>query len=601
MPYSSVSDLPEGHRTNVETLSPKRRRQFLAVWNDVYRRTGDEGKAYAAAYSATGLKGHSSKEGAFFQAAMEFGKVRRGEAGEKFISMIASTTAIDSQNERVTSEFIGKMKQAAAQGKVDLLATHQDPFPMGCSVGVVDVEGRQDVVFAPEFRLDGRHPLSDILFDAIESGKGSKYQNSIGGYARGRVAWDKERQEYIRELFDGELDHVAVTRAGRAANPETCFLTAAIKSIDWGDMEKEMSLSRTLSLVEAAVLREFGPFGGAYVRECFSDNFILCDEEGRYFSVEYTLSERGEVTFGERTEVTQVYVPIVDKEMGFGENDLSKASDDDTAAQKARSKKYGIGVKEGGHTTKPGEWEHCADGDFGDPVNYRYPMPDEKQAVAAYRYWSKPKNRSQYSSEEQSKIWDRIISHLPERMREDARQTASGKENPMDEKDKNKQPEAGTPEGGKAPEATVPAAGGEEVTKALSEIRELLSTMVGLLTPKPPEPAPAMETAKSDEPAPNPEMEALKKSNEELQAKIEVLEKKATPDAGAPAKTGEGAITEKDIGHGEDAGKKDELQAAYKQAVADGDQDKARHLFWAGAGLNQIPLMPADRRVEGGT
>ena len=47
------------------------------------------------------------------------------------------------------------------------------------------------------------------------------------------------------------------------------------------------------------------------------------------------------------------------------------------AAQKARSGKYGIAVLPQGHVTKPGKWKSLSDSQFGDPVNYRYPIHDK--------------------------------------------------------------------------------------------------------------------------------------------------------------------------------------------------------------------------------
>ena len=53
------------------------------------------------------------------------------------------------------------------------------------------------------------------------------------------------------------------------------------------------------------------------------------------------------------------------------------------AAQKARASKYGIAVLAQGHVTKPGKWSSVPDGQWGDPVNYRYPMPDKSHAANA--------------------------------------------------------------------------------------------------------------------------------------------------------------------------------------------------------------------------
>jgi cation transport regulator ChaB len=48
MPYATINDLPE-HVKKVK--SKKRQRMWLAVWNSVYRKTGSESRAFAAANS----------------------------------------------------------------------------------------------------------------------------------------------------------------------------------------------------------------------------------------------------------------------------------------------------------------------------------------------------------------------------------------------------------------------------------------------------------------------------------------------------------------------------------------------------------------------
>ena len=88
----------------------------------------------------------------------------------------------------------------------------------------------------------------------------------------------------------------------------------------------------------------------------------------------------------------------------------AEADDQDTAkkAQEARSHKYHIAVKEGGNVTKPSKWSSVPDSEWGDPVNYRYPMPDKTHADNAASRWGDASNRSQYTSEEQSIIGGRI-------------------------------------------------------------------------------------------------------------------------------------------------------------------------------------------------
>lgn len=78
-------------------------------------------------------------------------------------------------------------------------------------------------------------------------------------------------------------------------------------------------------------------------------------------------------------------------------------------ARAARAKKYGIAVKDGGNLTKPADYKDIADGDFADPVNYRYPI-DETHIQAALSYWGKPKNREAYDAEEIKTITARIMT-----------------------------------------------------------------------------------------------------------------------------------------------------------------------------------------------
>ena len=60
MPYSSISDLPSRFKKYSETAQ----RQWLHVFNSIYERTQDEGKAFAGANSVfkSRFKGKSSEK-----------------------------------------------------------------------------------------------------------------------------------------------------------------------------------------------------------------------------------------------------------------------------------------------------------------------------------------------------------------------------------------------------------------------------------------------------------------------------------------------------------------------------------------------------------
>lgn len=84
------------------------------------------------------------------------------------------------------------------------------------------------------------------------------------------------------------------------------------------------------------------------------------------------------------------------------------AVDETKVAQEKRAGEYNIGVKEGGHVTKPSEWADVTDDEFLDPVNYRYPCPDADQTRAAATYWGRERNQAQYSEEERKTITARL-------------------------------------------------------------------------------------------------------------------------------------------------------------------------------------------------
>jgi hypothetical protein len=88
---------------------------------------------------------------------------------------------------------------------------------------------------------------------------------------------------------------------------------------------------------------------------------------------------------------------------------VHEQEDKDKQAQIERSQKYGIGIKQGGNVTKPGEFANIPEDQFADPVNFRYPV-DAEHCKAALGYFNQPDNRSQYSQEEQNKIMQKIVA-----------------------------------------------------------------------------------------------------------------------------------------------------------------------------------------------
>ena len=102
-------------------------------------------------------------------------------------------------------------------------------------------------------------------------------------------------------------------------------------------------------------------------------------------------------------------------EEGEQEDEQMKGSREEAREdQRRRAAKYGIQPKPNGNITKPSEWANVPDSDWGDPVNYRYPLPDEKQEMAAMRYFDQGDQQSGggYNDREWAIIGRRIAQHL---------------------------------------------------------------------------------------------------------------------------------------------------------------------------------------------
>jgi len=95
---------------------------------------------------------------------------------------------------------------------------------------------------------------------------------------------------------------------------------------------------------------------------------------------------------------------LLAKAEGLTEEDRKKLHDE----AEARAKKYGIGAKEGGNLTPP-KGKPTSEADYGDPVNYAYPI-DEVHIRPAVGYFNHPDQREKggYSEEEWAKIGERI-------------------------------------------------------------------------------------------------------------------------------------------------------------------------------------------------
>jgi len=111
---------------------------------------------------------------------------------------------------------------------------------------------------------------------------------------------------------------------------------------------------------------------------------------------------------GDPTATVDVWEGVVHKLMEMSKLSGQSVRDELYQEQRERAKKYGIQPKQGGHLSKPAEFEKVPEEQFADPVNWRYPI-DATHCDAALKYFNRPENRAEYSHAEQVKILTKIV------------------------------------------------------------------------------------------------------------------------------------------------------------------------------------------------
>lgn len=160
-----------------------------------------------------------------FEAFVPVTRVWKDDGGDMFFEGVASSTSVDKQNERMTERAIRKMSRFT---DIDLLPSH-NAGPLE-ELGVVTHTWVDNHKLRVVGRLDPDSPQAVRFFRKVQSGK--PYQLSIGGRVKSAFwSFEPALNKHIKHIDDVELDHVAVCRPGRAANPDT-YLTVMAKSIE---------------------------------------------------------------------------------------------------------------------------------------------------------------------------------------------------------------------------------------------------------------------------------------------------------------------------------------------------------------------------------
>ena len=194
--------------------------------------------------------------------------------------------------------------------------------------------------------------------------------------------------------------------------------TEIVVDYNHGSMDIEPDKSKAAGWVKDVFFKD----GSLYAKIKWTPRAIdyILNDEFRYVSAEIDPNYTDKKS-GEDKGMTLLAIALTNRPFIEGQDSISLSERDELHKQaEERAKKYHIHVRKDGHLTKPSEYADVPDEDFADPVNYMYPLVPEERAIAAYKYFSKEKNRSFYSPEEIKIIEQRIKAKLPKNIKENA-------------------------------------------------------------------------------------------------------------------------------------------------------------------------------------
>ncbi len=320
--------------------------------------------------------------------------------GNYYLVVKASDTSVDRDNEQIAPELIDKMRRLAKEGKLVLLDHHRATFPMGVSVGVEN-EGDPSA-FYPVFKLDPDHPYSMYLFQKIQS-NAADFGVSIGGkFPKVRWTYDETTGKTVAQVYDAEIDHVAFTRRGYEANPNTGIVRAIIKELQSvGLWEKEMEIIQHVTRVHVDEASD-----AQQNRDKHTDN-----DERKQRSDEFRISEEALnkavsavlASLGNREVTTEQFA----KEFAQAVTEAKiRRPEDNVIFEREQSYGYKRGVY--ASAIKPSVWQPVPDYLFADPVSYFYPTSDE-YFKASYTHFVSYGWKQYYTPDAAVKVFENFV------------------------------------------------------------------------------------------------------------------------------------------------------------------------------------------------
>jgi hypothetical protein len=150
-----------------------------------------------------------------------------------------NATGITWVAERIAPSFLAKMTRLAQEGKIELVDGHTGGLPMARCHRTATTDELQTLgyapgyeAFLPVFEVEPGSAAGEQLWLMAKSGTLDR-EFSVGGkITAARVVWDGTLGGFVKEITDGDVDHVACCRPGVAANGRTGLLGAMMKALD---------------------------------------------------------------------------------------------------------------------------------------------------------------------------------------------------------------------------------------------------------------------------------------------------------------------------------------------------------------------------------
>lgn len=200
MPYNSVGSLPPAVRRKIK--SPKKRRQWMHVWNSEYAAHGDESRAFASAWSTVQKREAMKKSATSGDAAGNFSfflPIAKIDKQRRTISGYASTPALDLDGEVVSLDAVKKALPGYWEWR-----------------NIREMHGPSAVGVAKEANVDDKG-----LFLSAKIVDDDAWQKCVEGVYKGFSVGGKKLAKKGNIITD--IDLVEISVVDRPANPECKF------------------------------------------------------------------------------------------------------------------------------------------------------------------------------------------------------------------------------------------------------------------------------------------------------------------------------------------------------------------------------------------